>query len=107
MLCQLMLDNFSCNMIEENKDSNSEEDEQTVQELIETAGTTQAKVAYNLDVSLNTVNSWFNRRKVPRADNFFALCRELNVSPKRLGRMLGIDIAGIPDDEPIRRSPTE
>ena len=73
--------------------------EQTAQELIVTAGTTQARVAQNLGVSQQTVNAWLNRRKVPRADNFFALCRELGISAKRLGKLLQIDVSGVPDDD--------
>lgn len=82
-------------MKEEQKDLS----DQTLQQLITSAGTTQAKIAQNLGVSTNTVNAWLMRRKVPRADNFLALCRELNLSPKRLAMLLRLDIAGIPDDE--------
>jgi hypothetical protein len=52
------------------------------------------------------VNSWVNCRKMPRADNFFALCRELKLSPKTVARLLGIDISNIPDDIPLIRSPS-
>lgn len=76
---------------------------ETIQEAIQLAEATQEQLARNLGVSLNTVNSWVNCRKMPRADNFFALCRELKLSPKTVARLLGIDISNIPDDIPLAR----
>ena len=77
---------------------------ETIQEAIQLAEATQEQLARNLGVSLNTVNSWVNCRKMPRADNFFALCRELKLSPKTVARLLGIDISNIPDDIPLIKS---
>ena len=85
----------------------SEQPEQTVQKLITAAGTTQAKIAHKLNVSTNTVNAWLMRRKIPRADNFLALCREMNLSPKKLALLLRLDVTNIPDDLPQCRSPNE
>ena len=79
---------------------------ETIQEAIQLAEATQEQLARNLGVSLNTVNSWVNCRKMPRADNFFALCRELKLSPKTVARLLGIDISNIPDDIPLIISPS-
>ncbi|MCC3408849.1 MAG: helix-turn-helix transcriptional regulator [Microcoleus sp. PH2017_10_PVI_O_A] len=79
---------------------------ETIQEAIQLAEATQEQLARNLGVSLNTVNSWVNCRKMPRADNFFALCRELKLSPKTVARLLGIDISNIPDDIPLVKSPS-
>jgi len=79
---------------------------ETIQEAIQLAEATQEQLARNLGVSLNTVNSWVNCRKMPRADNFFALCRELKLSPKTVARLLGIDISNIPDDIPLIRAPS-
>jgi transcriptional regulator with XRE-family HTH domain len=79
---------------------------ETIQEAIQLAEATQEQLARNLGVSLNTVNSWVNCRKMPRADNFFALCRELKLSPKTVARLLGINISNIPDDIPLIRSPS-
>jgi len=79
---------------------------ETIQEAIQLAEATQEQLARNLGVSLNTVNSWVNCRKMPRADNFFALCRELKLSPKTVARLLGINISNIPDDIPLVRSPS-
>jgi transcriptional regulator with XRE-family HTH domain len=79
---------------------------ETIQEAIQLAEATQEQLARNLGVSLNTVNSWVNCRKVPRADNFFALCRELKLSPKTVARLLRIDISNIPDDIPLIRAPS-
>lgn len=80
---------------------------ETIQEAIQLAEATQEQLARNLGVSLNTVNSWVNCRKMPRADNFFALCRELKLSPKTVARLLGIDISNIPDDIPLVKSPSQ
>ncbi|MBE9163900.1 MULTISPECIES: helix-turn-helix transcriptional regulator [Microcoleaceae] len=79
---------------------------ETIQEAIQLAEATQEQLARNLGVSLNTVNSWVNCRKMPRADNFFALCRELKLSPKTVARLLGIEISNIPDDMPSVKSPS-
>jgi len=79
---------------------------ETIQEAIQLAEATQEQLARNLGVSLNTVNSWVNCRKMPRADNFFALCRELKLSPKTVARLLRIDISNIPDDIPLIRAPS-
>ncbi|MCC3412041.1 MAG: helix-turn-helix transcriptional regulator [Microcoleus sp. PH2017_29_MFU_D_A] len=79
---------------------------ETIQEAIQLAEATQEQLARNLGVSLNTVNSWVNCRKMPRADNFFALCRELKLSPKTVARLLRIDISNIPDDIPLVKSPS-
>jgi transcriptional regulator with XRE-family HTH domain len=79
---------------------------ETIQEAIQLAEATQEQLARNLGVSLNTVNSWVNCRKMPRADNFFALCRELKLSPKTVARLLGINISNIPDDIPLVKSPS-
>ena len=89
-------------MIEESLNSNNKNSEGTVQDLIEAAGITQVKLAQQIGVSHQTINAWLYRRKTPKADNFFAMCRELNLSPKKLGKMLGIDIEGVPDDSPGR-----
>lgn len=90
----------------ESLNSNHEHDksEETVQDLIEAAGTTQVKLAQRIGVSHQTINSWLYRRKTPKADNFFAMCRELNLSPKKLGKMLGINVEGVPDDVPLNGS---
>lgn len=68
----------------------------TVHQWITNLGKTQEQIARRLNVSLTTVNSWFNRRQMPKADNFFALCRELQLTPIQLGKMLGIDVDNVP-----------
>lgn len=76
-----------------------EHSEQTIQKLIEQMEITQAQLAYKLGVSQNTVNAWFNGHKIPRADNFLALCRELGLSPKALATYLKWDVTGVPNDQ--------
>lgn len=76
----------------------SEEPTRTLKEIMETAEVNQAEIARRLRVSSNTVSAWFTGRKIPKADNFFSLCRELRISPKEMARLLGIDTQGIPND---------
>lgn len=78
--------------------SNKESEEITVQSLIEAVGKTQRQVAQSLGVTELSVNNWATRRKVPRADHFLKLCRELKVSPKRLAVAMQLDVKEIPDD---------
>lgn len=78
--------------------SSEERENLTVQTLIESAGTTQRELSHKLNVTELSINNWANGRKLPRIDNFLALCRELKVSPKTLARAMQLDIGGIPDD---------
>ena len=72
--------------------------EVTVRSLIENRGKTQRQVAQSLGVTELSVNNWATCRKVPRADHFLKLCRELNVSPKQLAMAMKLNIDEIPDD---------
>lgn len=76
----------------------SENNELTVQILIEAAGTTQREISQRLGVTELSVNNWANGHKLPRIDRFLALCRELGVSPKTLAKAMQLDASGIPDD---------
>lgn len=70
----------------------------TLKELLLEKDVTQELLARKLNVSLNSVNSWANGRKVPRFDNVCQMANELEVSLKTLAESLGFDVSNIPDD---------
>jgi transcriptional regulator with XRE-family HTH domain len=86
-------------MIEEQDSQSGHTGEpQTIQELMAEMNITQAQLAHKLGISTNSVNAWFRGKAIPKADNFLAMCRELNMSPKQMAKWLKLDTSGIPDD---------
>lgn len=76
----------------------AKEDKDTLKTLIDGAGYTQKAFAKKLGLSLSTVTYYISGEKLPRIDRFFEMARTLKVSPKVLGRSMGMDVADIPDD---------
>lgn len=77
-----------------------EQQEPTLKNLIEAAGTTQRQIGKDIGIAEVTINTWVARKKIPRFDNAIALARELGVSLKTLAKSMRLDTSGIPDDEP-------
>ncbi len=77
----------------------SDQGELSLKTLRERTGLSQEKLGRKLDLSFRTIADWEAGKKVPRADNFLALCRELGVSPKTLAKAMKLDVEGVPDDE--------
>ena len=75
----------------------------TLKEILLEKDITQEFLARKLNVSLNSVNSWVNGRKVPRFDNVCQMANELEVSLKTLAKSLGFDVSHIPDDYPTTK----
>jgi transcriptional regulator with XRE-family HTH domain len=71
----------------------------TLIELMRRSGKTQDGIAESVGVTPSTLRKYSKGERRPTIDPFFALCRELSVSPKKLGEALGIDMQGVPDDE--------
>lgn len=69
--------------------------------LREAAGHTQESLSRILGLSKSIIGFYEAGQKLPRVDNFLAMCRALNVSPKTLARAMQLDISDIPDDQPL------
>ncbi len=80
---------------------NRRDHEPTLQTLREAAGHTQESLSRTLGLSKSTIGFYEAGQKLPRVDNFLAMCKALNVSPKTLARAMRLDVADIPDDEPL------
>ena len=74
--------------------------EDTLKSLIESAGYTQREFAKELKLNLSTITFYIAGEKLPRVDRFLEMARKLNVSPKTLGKSMGLDVSDIPDDIP-------
>lgn len=70
----------------------------TLKTFIDHAGYTQTSLAKEMKVSTSILGYWVAGTKKPRVDRFFELCAKLKVSPKTLGRSMGIDVSKIPND---------
>ena len=70
----------------------------TLKMLREEARLTQEDLSQRIGVRVRIISDWENNRKIPRADNFLALARELGVPLKTLAKAMRLDITGIPDE---------
>jgi transcriptional regulator with XRE-family HTH domain len=70
----------------------------TLQELREKAALTQEQLSRRMGIGLRIITDWEQGRKTPSLRNFFALAKELSVSPKQLAKSLGLDVSNVPDD---------
>ncbi|MEM7593718.1 MAG: helix-turn-helix transcriptional regulator [Cyanobacteria bacterium P01_A01_bin.83] len=70
----------------------------TLKSYIESAGYTQTSLAKEMNLSTSIIGYWVAGTKKPRVDRFFELCEKLNVSAKKLGKSIGLDVSNIPDD---------
>ena len=70
--------------------------EDTLKNLIESAGYTQKEFAKDLNLSLSTVTFWIAGEKLPRVDHFLKMCKKLKVSPITLAKSMGLDVDDIP-----------
>ena len=76
----------------------------TLKSLIESAGYTQISFAKALKLSASIIGYYVAGEKKPRVDRFFEMCEKLNVSPKTLGKSMGMDVSRVPDDKPITKA---
>jgi DNA-binding XRE family transcriptional regulator len=88
--------NFWCSMNSENNDQ-----ELTLKGLRERLDLSQEGLGRRISLSYRTIAEWESGRKIPRFDNAIALARELGVSLKTLAKAMRLDVAGVPDDEPL------
>ncbi len=76
----------------------------TLKSLIKSAGYTQKAFAKELGLSLSVVTFYIAGEKLPRIDRFLEMARKLKVSPKKLAMSMNLDVSGIPDDVPVKKS---
>ncbi len=72
----------------------------SLKDLIKLAGYTQKSFAQALNTAYSTVRYYISGEKMPGVKIFADMCRLLDKSPKQVMAALGIDVSGIPDDQP-------
>lgn len=68
-------------------------------ELIKRTGKTQEQFASDVGVTPDALRKYSRGIRQPTVKPFFAMCKELNVSPKVLAESFGLDVTGVPNDE--------
>ncbi len=69
-------------------------------DLIRQHGYTQKSFAMALNKAYSTVRYYISGEKMPTGPVIADMCRLLDESPKTVMKSLGIDVTGIPDDQP-------
>ncbi|MDY7015724.1 MAG: helix-turn-helix transcriptional regulator [Cyanobacteriota bacterium] len=77
---------------------NGNNDELTLDALLQSAGLSQEQLAVKIGLTRSTIYNWKSGKKVPRLDHLLLMAKELNVSLKTLSKVLGYDVSGVPDD---------
>lgn len=85
-------------MIDQNPPEKPEKEKLPLRILREQAQLTRPQVRQLIGVSERRQADWENGEAMPSAENLVALARLYKVSLKRLCTMMGIDVAGVPDD---------
>jgi transcriptional regulator with XRE-family HTH domain len=83
---------------------NSEQDVPTLKVLRESASLTQPELSRRMGVGIRIIGDWERGEAIPRFDRAIALARELGVSLKTIAKSIGLNVEGLPDDEPMNRS---
>ncbi len=88
-------------MKEENQDK---QDKSPLRQLREQNQLTQFQLRLLIGVSERRLSDWENGKAKPNLENAVALARAYKVSIKVICQACGIDVTGVPDDEPQERS---
>jgi len=72
----------------------------TLETLRKEKGLSQEALARQVNMSVMSLQRLEKTSRLPRFDNAVSLARALGVSLKVLALAFGIDVAGVPDDEP-------
>jgi transcriptional regulator with XRE-family HTH domain len=81
----------------------TEQDVPTLKVLRESASLTQPELSRRMGVGIRIIGDWERGEAIPRFDRAIALARELGVSLKTIAKSIGLNVEGIPDDEPMNR----
>jgi transcriptional regulator with XRE-family HTH domain len=88
-------------MSEENQDK---QDKSPLRQLREQNQLTQFQLRLLIGVSERRLSDWENGKAKPNLENAVALARAYQVSIKVICQACGIDVTGVPDDEPQERA---
>ena len=88
-------------MREENQDK---PDKSPLRQLREQNQLTQFQLRLLIGVSERRLSDWENGKAKPNLENAVALARAYKVSIKVICQACGIDVTGVPDDEPQERA---
>ena len=91
---------FPSGMSEENQDK---PEKSPLRLLRERSKLTQFQLRQLIGVSERRFSDWENGRAKPSLENAVALARVYKVSLKVICQYCGIDVTGVPDDEPQER----
>ncbi|MGK7956045.1 MAG: helix-turn-helix transcriptional regulator [Crocosphaera sp.] len=73
----------------------------SLKDLIKQSDYNQTTLAKALGIDYSTVKAYVAGAYLPGVKIFADMCRLLDKSPKEVMSALGIDVTGIPDDQPI------
>ncbi len=74
--------------------------DKSLDELIKEHGYTQKSFAKALNKVPSSIYYYISGKRVPTVTVVADMCRLLDESPKTVMKSLGIDVTGIPDDQP-------
>ncbi|MDJ0599651.1 MAG: helix-turn-helix transcriptional regulator [Crocosphaera sp.] len=93
--CQPAIANFFAKM-----NKIQDKSDRPLKDLIEKAGYSQASFARAMKMAKSTINDYVAGKKMPTAPVIVNMCCLLEKSPKVILKSLGLDVSGIPDDQP-------
>lgn len=70
----------------------------TLKQVIEDKESSATQLASQKIADRKMLTKYSNGESIPRFDTALKLCSALQLSPKTLGTILGLDISGVPDD---------
>jgi len=85
------------------EESQDKQEKSLLRQLREQNQLTQFQLRLQIGVSERRLSDWENGKAKPNLDNAVALARAYRVSLKVICQACGIDVTGVPDDEPQER----
>lgn len=81
-----------------------EQETPTLKTLRECANLTQPELSRRMGVGIRIIGDWERGEAIPRFDRAISLAKELGVSLKTIAKSFGLNVEGIPNDEPTNHS---
>jgi DNA-binding XRE family transcriptional regulator len=85
------------------EESQDKQEKSLLRQLREQNQLTQFQLRLQIGVSERRLSDWENGKAKPNLENAVALARVYKVSLKVICQYCGIDVTGVPDDEPQER----
>jgi transcriptional regulator with XRE-family HTH domain len=82
------------------EESQQKQEKSVLRLLREEAGLTRPQVKQLMGVSERMQADWESGKSTPTLENAAALARLYKISLKAICKAVGVDVAGVPDDEP-------